>query len=176
MSTQNFEQLINTYHALFVWCGIAAILLVLVAVFLFFWLKIPKIFDELTGRGAKKAIAEMSENGASGALTGRNIDQSGKRKGRTGILQQNASQGGGGQFDSGNLMTGQPMMAAAPAAPASAPAPAYDSPETTPLDEYYGETAPLSQGMVRNSAPAASGGFKVIRTIIEIHTDEVIPE
>ena len=101
MSTQNFEQLINTYHALFVWCGIAAILLVLVAVFLFFWLKIPKIFDELTGRGAKKAIAE---------------------------------------------------------------------------DEYYGETAPLSQGMVRNSAPAASGGFKVIRTIIEIHTDEVIPE
>ena len=155
MSTQNFEQLINTYHALFVWCGIAAILLVLVAVFLFFWLKIPKIFDELTGR---------------------NIDQSGKRKGRTGILQQNASQSGGGQFDSGNLMTGQPMMAAAPAAPASAPAPAYDSPETTPLDEYYGETAPLSQGMVRSSAPAASGGFKVIRTIIEIHTDEVIPE
>ncbi|MBO6159772.1 MAG: hypothetical protein J6P72_11030 [Firmicutes bacterium] len=93
MSSQNFEQLISTYHTIFVVCGIIAIVLLVAAIVLFILLKIPQVFNELSGRGAKKGIAEITESGASGALTSRNLTPSGKVKektGRTGFL------GGGG--------------------------------------------------------------------------------
>lgn len=51
---QNYEQLVTVYHRVFVYCGIAAILFLLIAVALFFFLKIPLVFDELTGRPHKK--------------------------------------------------------------------------------------------------------------------------
>lgn len=188
MNTQNFEQLINLYHNLFVWCGIIAIVLLLVAIFLFIWLKIPRVYDELSGRGAKKAIAEMGETGASGALTGRGIDQSGKRKGRTGILQQQNPQrtaGSGALGYSGNMsgqMSGQisgPMSGqmsgqiASPVSAAMGPSAGGYAPEP---EEVYAETAPLAAGMIPQAPTPTPTGFRVIRSIVEIHTDEVIPE
>ncbi len=80
----NFEQQVNLFHGIFVYCGIAALLLLAVAVALFFLLKIPQVFSEITGRGAKKAIEEMEGEGA----ISRRIGEDGrkKRKGLTGAL------------------------------------------------------------------------------------------
>ena len=80
----NFEQQVNLFHGIIVYCGIAALLLLAVAVALFFLLKIPQVFSEITGRGAKKAIEEMEGEGA----ISRRIGEDGrkKRKGLTGAL------------------------------------------------------------------------------------------
>ena len=172
MNSKNFDELISLYDGLFIWCGIAAILLLLVAVFLFFYLKIPKVFDELTGRGAKKAIAEMTENGASGALTSGNIDQSGKRKGRTGILQQS---GRGTATPSGPL-TGQPRIVPPPNA--QSPSRGLQGNNTAPIaqpEPEYGETAPLAN-LQTAPKPAGNPNFVVIRSIVEVHSDEVVTE
>lgn len=61
MDGQSFEQLINTYHNIFVCCGAAAILCLIVSSVLFVVLRIPNVFSELTGRGAKKAIEAMTK-------------------------------------------------------------------------------------------------------------------
>lgn len=66
---QNYEQLVNIYQGIFVGCGIAAIVFFAGAAALFFLLKIPRVFGELTGRTAKKAIREMEGGGESGELT-----------------------------------------------------------------------------------------------------------
>ncbi len=90
MGAQDFEGLVSLYHGIFLYCGIAAILFLVAAILLFIFLKIPRVFSELTGRVAKKAIAQMSEDGAaSGDLnTSRRIGDDGRRhrKGRTGAL------------------------------------------------------------------------------------------
>ena len=90
MGSQDYEGLVSLYHGIFLYCGIGAILFLAVAILLFILLKIPRVFSELTGRVAKKAIAQMSEDGAvSGDLnTSRRIGDDGRRhrKGRTGAL------------------------------------------------------------------------------------------
>lgn len=89
MSTQNFEELVNLYHNINVYCAIAALVFLVIAIVLFFQMKIPRIFGELTGRTAQKAIDEMmAENASSGSLTSMKIDEDGRRhrKGRTGAL------------------------------------------------------------------------------------------
>ena len=88
---QDFEQLMNLYHGIFVWCGVAAILFLILAVALFILLKIPQAFGELTGRVARKAIAEMVElSSETGGLTSRKIGEDGRRhrsgRNRTGAL------------------------------------------------------------------------------------------
>ena len=80
MSTQNFEQLMNMYGNIKFFCGIAALIFLLAAIALFFLLKIPSVFSELTGRGAKKAIEEMTAANESGGLSAsRKIGDDGRR-------------------------------------------------------------------------------------------------
>lgn len=89
MGTQNYEQLINIYGNINTYCMIAAFVFLALSVFLFFWLKIPQVFGELTGRTAQKAIDEMlAQNGDSGSLTSMKVGHDGRRrrKGRTGFL------------------------------------------------------------------------------------------
>lgn len=90
MGAQDYESLVNLYHGIFLYCGIAALVFLGAAILLFILLKIPRVFAELSGRVAKKAIAQMSEDGAvSGDLnTSRRIGDDGRRhrKGRTGAL------------------------------------------------------------------------------------------
>lgn len=81
---RNFEQQVNLFHGIFIYCGIAALLLLLVAVSLFFLLKIPQVFSEITGRGAKKAIEEMEGAGVVSMRIGE--DGRKRRKGFTGAL------------------------------------------------------------------------------------------
>lgn len=88
---QNFEQMMNLYHGIFIGCGIAAIVFLVLAVVAFILLKIPRVFGELSGHIAKKAIQEMESGSAeSGSLTSRKIGDDGRRhrggKGRTGAL------------------------------------------------------------------------------------------
>ena len=61
MGAQNFEQQITFYHNIFVYCAIAALVFLAIAVILFFVLKIPRVIGEFTGRDAKKAIQEMTK-------------------------------------------------------------------------------------------------------------------
>lgn len=120
MGSQDFEKLINLYHGIFLYCGIAALIFLVAAIALFFVLKIPRVFLELTGRVARKAIEEMKEEGAE---TGNLTAQIGKmgddgrrhRRGRTGTLGTSRLRKKTGNL-SGGLPTAQ-MQGQAPAAP-----------------------------------------------------------
>lgn len=155
MGSQDYEGLVSLYHGIFVYCGIAALVFLCVAALLFIVLKIPRVFMELTGRGAKKAIARMEEAGsASGDLNSvsRQIGDDGRRhrRGRTGALGTSklsrditAAPSGTDTMDSGINMA----------------FPAADS---------FG----FSKNVVLNGGRPT--GFTVLRSIVEIHTDEVI--
>lgn len=88
MEIQNFEQQVVFYHNVFVYCAVASLIFLVIAVVLFFLLKIPKVFGEFTGRDAKRAIEEMmAENALSGSLTSLKLGEDGRRRrGRTGSL------------------------------------------------------------------------------------------
>lgn len=88
---QDFEQMMNLYHGIFFWCGLAAILFLVLAAVLFFVLKIPQVFGELSGRVARKAIAEMvEESSESGGLGSRKLGEDGRRH-RTARMRSGAS-------------------------------------------------------------------------------------
>lgn len=91
MGVQNFEQQVNLFHGICVYCAIAALGFLLIAATLFFLFRIPEVIGELTGKKAKRAIDEMTaENAVSGSLTSRKIGEDGRRhrkKGRTGVLR-----------------------------------------------------------------------------------------
>lgn len=74
---QNYEQQLKLLNGLSLRFGIAALVLLAFAIFLFIWLKIPQVFGEYRGKSAKKAMEEMAANSAeSGSL----ISSSGKVK------------------------------------------------------------------------------------------------
>ena len=74
---QNYEQQLKLLNGLSLGFGIAALVLLAFAIFLFIWMKIPQVFSEYRGKSAKKAMAEMAANSAeSGSL----ISSSGKVK------------------------------------------------------------------------------------------------
>lgn len=74
---QNYEQQMKLLSGLSLGFGIAALVLLALAVFLFIWLKIPQVFSEYRGKNARKAMEEMATNSAeSGSL----ISSSGKVK------------------------------------------------------------------------------------------------
>lgn len=74
---QSYEQQMKLLSGLSLGFGIAALVLLALAVFLFIWLKIPQVFSEYRGKNARKAMEEMAANSAeSGSL----ISSSGKVK------------------------------------------------------------------------------------------------
>lgn len=192
MSTQNFEQLMNMYGNIKFFCGIAAIVFLLIAIALFFLLKIPSVFSELTGRGAKKAIEEMmAENDSGGLSASRKIGDDGRRHKRknmgTSRLRKNTGRMTGnlntgrmtgnlntGQFDS-TAQAFQPEPEPQPAVqPAAQPViqPVQEVGETSVLDSGTNETSVLDTGL--NETTVMRSGFVILRSIVEIHTDEVI--
>lgn len=60
---QGFEERYTFYRNIFLYCGIAALVFLAIAIILFFVLKIPQVFGELTGRTARKAVEEMASGG-----------------------------------------------------------------------------------------------------------------
>lgn len=51
---QGFEEKYAFYRNIFLYCGIAALVFLAIAIILFFALRIPQVFGELTGRTARK--------------------------------------------------------------------------------------------------------------------------
>lgn len=64
IAVQEFEAKYTLYRNIYFYCGIAALFFLLIAIILFFSLRIPQVFGELTGRTARKAVEEMN-NGQS---------------------------------------------------------------------------------------------------------------
>lgn len=62
-AVQGFEEKYTFYRNIFLYCGIAALVFLAIAIILFFVLKIPQVFGELTGRTARKAVEEMASGG-----------------------------------------------------------------------------------------------------------------
>lgn len=176
MSTQNFEQMMNVYSGIKTVCAVAALIFLAAALILFFILKIPSVFGELTGRTAQKAIEEMTSESHSGSLgASKKIGEDGlrQRKKVTGILGTSRLKRKTGNL-SGSLNTDRLNQ------------------EDSPIDIYRtdiqkessavnnsGEsyTTVMEQGsfettiLERRPGP---GGFILERSIVEIHTDEVI--
>ena len=74
---RNYEQQLKLLSGLSLGFGIAALVLLALAVCLFIGLKIPQVFSEYRGKNARKAMEEMAANSAeSGSL----ISSSGKVK------------------------------------------------------------------------------------------------
>lgn len=121
MSSQDFEQQIIFYHNVFVYCAIAALIFLLITIVLFFLLKIPRVFGEMTGRDARKAIDEMmAENATSGSLTSMKLGEDGRRRRRgktgalsTGRLRKNTTVRSGGLGK--NSVSGQLVKNSVPA-------------------------------------------------------------
>ena len=62
-AVQGFEEKYTFYRNIFLYCGIAALVFLAIAIILFFVLKISQVFGELTGRTARKAVEEMASGG-----------------------------------------------------------------------------------------------------------------
>ena len=60
-AVQGFEERYTFYRNIFLYCGIAALVFLAIAIILFFVLKIPQVFGELTGRTARKAVEESEK-------------------------------------------------------------------------------------------------------------------
>lgn len=86
--TQNIEQQIQLLSNLQLGFGIAALLFLALAIFLFFYLHIPQVFNEYRGKSAQKAMEEMAANSSdSGRIV--SMDKKSKnRKKETGQLVQ----------------------------------------------------------------------------------------
>lgn len=249
MGAQNFEQQVTFYHNINVYCAIAALVFLIIAIVLFFILKIPQVLGEITGRKAQKAIDEMTAENSSGALASRKLREDGRRqrRGRTGTLstgrlkKNTRVHSGGlnsGRFGSDSAgpvsMSGEtptdPLRgnAAGPAGASSSALGAWKQPEDTfgssatdvldnfgseqtdvldnfgseqtdVLDNFGSEQTdilngsphgpqtgnltqgqdvvyqqPASETMVLNQSMTSGNAFVIERSIVEIHTDEVI--
>ena len=77
--TQNIEQQIQLLSNLQLGFGIAALLFLALAIFLFFYLHIPQVFNEYRGKSAQKAMEEMAANSSdSGRIV--SMDKKSKNK------------------------------------------------------------------------------------------------
>ena len=56
---RDYASQVTLFHNIFISCGIAAFVFLTFAVVLFFALKIPRVFGELTGRPARMMTGEM---------------------------------------------------------------------------------------------------------------------
>lgn len=198
MGSQDYEGLVSLYHGIFVYCGIAALVFLCVAALLFIVLKIPRVFMELTGRGAKKAIARMEEAGsASGDLNSvsRQIGDDGRRhrRGRTGALGTSKLRRKSGSLSGGlttEKMAGTSLQAspevyssgdidggAAPTDVLSRDITGAPS-GTDTMDSGINMAFPAADSFGFSETVVLNGGqptgFTVLRSIMEIHTDEVI--
>lgn len=87
--TQNIEQQIQLLSNLQLGFGIAALLFLALAIFLFFYLHIPQVFNEYRGKSAQKAMEEMAANSSdSGRIVSMNKKSKNKKKGTGQLVQR----------------------------------------------------------------------------------------
>ena len=87
--TQNIEQQIQLLGNLQLGFGIAALLFLALAIFLFFYLHIPQVFNEYRGKSAQKAMEEMAANSSdSGRIVSMDKKSKNKKKGTGQLVQR----------------------------------------------------------------------------------------
>lgn len=87
--TQNIEQQIQLLSNLQLGFGIAALLFLSLAIFLFFYLHIPQVFNEYRGKSAQKAMEEMAANSSdSGRIVSMDKKSKNKKKGTGQLVQR----------------------------------------------------------------------------------------
>ena len=87
--TQNIEQQIRLLSNLQLGFGIAALLFLALAIFLFFYLHIPQVFNEYRGKSAQKAMEEMAANSSgSGRIVSMDKKSKNKKKGNGQLIQR----------------------------------------------------------------------------------------
>lgn len=87
--TQNIEQQIQLLSNLQLGFGIAALLFLALAIFLFFYLHIPQVFNEYRGKSAQKAMEEMAANSSdSGCIVSMDKKSKNKKKGTGQLVQR----------------------------------------------------------------------------------------
>lgn len=87
--TQNIEQQIQLLSNLQLGFGIAALLFLALAIFLFFYLHIPQVFNEYRGKSAQKAMEEMAANSSdSGRIVSMDKKSKNMKKGTGQLVQR----------------------------------------------------------------------------------------
>jgi len=87
--TQNIEQQIQLLSNLQLGFGIAALLFLALAIFLFFYLHIPQVFNKYRGKSAQKAMEEMAANSSdSGRIVSMDKKSKNKKKGTGQLVQR----------------------------------------------------------------------------------------
>lgn len=194
--TQNIEQQIQLLSNLQLGFGIAALLFLALAIFLFFYLHIPQVFNEYRGKSAQKAMEEMAANSSdSGRIVSMDKKSKNKKKG-TGQLVQRRHYTDNLTDDLSGRMSqefGEPTgqmnlnMANSSEANGMMQETAANGSEATdvldpsmianPVQERQHVSTPKQEGTMvldPNMLQHSNSTFEIERSIILIHTEKVI--
>lgn len=194
--TQNIEQQIRFLSNLQLGFGIAALLFLALAIFLFFYLHIPQVFNEYRGKSAQKAMEEMAANSSdSGRIVSMDKKSKNKKKGTGQLVQRRyytdnltddlsgrMSQEFGeptGQMNlnMANSSEANGMMQETAANGSEATDVLDPSMIANPLQERQHVSTPEQEGTMvldPNMLQHSNSTFEIERSIILIHTEKVI--
>ena len=194
--TQNIEQQIQLLSNLQLGFGIAALLFLALAIFLFFYLHIPQVFNEYRGKSAQKAMEEMAANSSdSGRIVSMDKKSKNKKKGTGQLVQRRhytdnltddlsgrMSQEFGeptGQMNlnMANSSEANSMMQETAANGSEATDVLDSSMIANPVQERQHVSTPKQEGTMvldPNMLQHSNSTFEIERSIILIHTEKVI--
>lgn len=194
--TQNIEQQIQLLSNLQLGFGIAALLFLALAIFLFFYLHIPQVFNEYRGKSAQKAMEEMAANSSdSGRIVSMDKKSKNKKKGTGQLVQRlhytdnltddlsgRMSQEFGeptGQMNlnMANSSEANGMMQETAANGSEATDVLDSSMIANPVQERQHVSTPEQEGTMvldPNMLQHSNSTFEIERSIILIHTEKVI--
>lgn len=194
--TQNIEQQIQFLSNLQLGFGIAALLFLALAIFLFFYLHIPQVFNEYRGKSAQKAMEEMAANSSdSGRIVSMDKKSKNKKKGTGQLVQRRYYTDNLTDDLSGRMSqefgepTGQMNLNMAKSSEANGmmQETAANGSEATdvldpsmianPVQERQHVSTPEQEGTMvldPNMLQHSNSTFEIERSIILIHTEKVI--
>lgn len=194
--TQNIEQQIQLLSNLQLGFGIAALLFLALAIFLFFYLHIPQVFNEYRGKSAQKAMEEMAANSSdSGRIVSMDKKSKNKKKGTGQLVQRRhytdnltddlsgrMSQEFGEPTDQMNLNMANSseangMMQETAANGSEATDVLDPSMIANPVQERQHVSTPEQEGTMvldPNMLQHSNSTFEIERSIILIHTEKAI--
>ena len=194
--TQNIEQQIQFLSNLQLGFGIAALLFLALAIFLFFYLHIPQVFNEYRGKSAQKAMEEMAANSSdSGRIVSMDKKSKNKKKGTGQLVQRrhytdnltdDLSGRMGQEFgeptgqmnlNMANSSEANSMMQETAANGSEATNVLDSSMIANPVQERQHVSTPEQEGTMvldPNMLQHSNSTFEIERSIILIHTEKVI--
>lgn len=194
--TQNIEQQIQFLSNLQLGFGIAALLFLALAIFLFFYLHIPQVFNEYRGKSAQKAMEEMAANSSdSGRIVSMDKKSKNKKKGTGQLVQRrhytdnltdDLSGRMGQEFgeptgqmnlNMANSSEANGMMQETAANGSEATDVLDSSMIANPVQERQHVSTPEQEGTMvldPNMLQHSNSTFEIERSIILIHTEKVI--